>query len=101
MPKSKFKATQAEVTTYNRSGHGTISAYISLSGSIISHGGKPARLSSMPREHLRKVYRKELEEGQKQKLVAFLEKPNDPFGKQHIKNEQARHTRAGVTPVPC
>jgi hypothetical protein len=58
MPKSKFKATQAEVTAYNRSGLGTINAYVSLSGSIISRGCKPALLRSLPREHLRKVYRK-------------------------------------------
>jgi hypothetical protein len=94
----KFKPTQAELTAYKRSGLGTTNAYISLSGSIISRGGKPALLSSLPREHLRTVYRKELQEGQKQKLVAFLEKPNDPFGKQHIKNEQVRHIRAGVSP---
>ena len=99
MPKSKFKATQAEVTTYNRSGHGTISAYISRSGSIISHGGKPTRLSSLPREYLRKANRNNpLDEGVKHKLVAFLEKPNDAYGKQHIKHELTRHIRAGVSP---
>ena len=99
MPKAKFKATQAEVTAYKRSGLGAINAYTSLSGSIISRGGKPALLSSLPREYLRKVYRKSpLDEGQKQKLVAFLEKRNDPFGKQRIKDEQVRHIRAGVSP---
>ena len=98
MPKAKFKATQAEVTAYNRSGLGAINAYVNLSGSLISYGGKPPRLSTVPREYLRKVYRKELEEGQKQKLVAFLERPTDAYGKQHIKHEMARHIRAGVSP---
>ena len=97
----KFKATQAEVTAYKRSGLGTIDGYNDRDGRTITHKSTGHRLDSranLPNKYLRKIYRHEQQEGQRQKLVAFLEKPNDSYGKQHIKHELTRHIRAGVSP---
>ena len=101
MPKAKFKPTHAELTAFKRSGLGAITGYIDRDGSVIHNKSTGHRLdarTSLPNKFLRKVYRWEQQEGQKQKLVAFLEKRNDPFGKQRIKNELTRHIRAGVSP---
>jgi hypothetical protein len=101
MPKSKLKPTHAQLTAYKRSGLGAITGYIDRDGSVIHNKSTGHRLdarTSLPNKFLRKAYRWEQQEGQKQKLVAFLEKRNDPFGKQRIKDEQTRHIRAGVSP---